>query len=307
MIKVAIYGAATSVAGELIRLLINHPDVELVSLVDNENKCKSVASVHHGLIGELDMVITDNLSIDETDVLFLCEDINSDKLKHILSDNDSNLKIIDITGVRRSDYEEYGMLYGLSEINRKPLVRGAMRAAIPSSLASLILISLYPLAANNLLCDNIYVAAEVPKAFSTDINYLKSIEFEINKQLKIIHPTFSGQVILNVEHNENLQRGMRVGMNINCELTIEDVVKIYDNLYDDHNLTFICADYVDIKEVEGTDKCLLSLTKQNENELEINSVTDCYLRGGAGEAVHIMNLLCGLLERTGLMLKTITY
>ena len=307
MIKVAIYGAATKIAGELIRLLINHPDVELVSLFDIENKCKSIVSVHHGLIGEFDMIITDKISFDELDLLFICDKLDSQELKNILLSENIDIKIIDVSGKNRIEYEEFGMVYGLSEINRKPLVRGATKAVIPSSIASVVLISLYPLAINGLLNKNINVEIETPKNFADDGDYLKSVEIEIDKQLRAIQPNFLGNVVLSQSRNKSYFRGIRVAMNLDCELSIDDVVKIYDNIYDDHNLTFICPEPVDIKEVEGTDKCLISLLKNDNKGLNINSVADFYLRGGAGEAVHVMNLLCGLMERTGLMLKTITY
>ena len=199
------------------------------------------------------------------------------------------------------------MVYGLSEINRKPLVRGATKAVIPSPIASVVLISLYPLAINGLLNKNINVEIETPKNFADDGDYLKSVEIEIDKQLRAIQPNFLGNVVLSQSRNKSYFRGIRVAMNLDCELSIDDVVKIYDNIYDDHNLTFICPEPVDIKEVEGTDKCLISLLKNDNKGLNINSVADFYLRGGAGEAVHVMNLLCGLMERTGLMLTTITY
>lgn len=306
MIKVAIQGAASKVGGELIRLLINHPDVELKYLQDDNAKFRCISSVHHGLIGELEMLICDCIQYEEIDVLFICDSITEEEYYQINSTKHDELKIIDITGCYRVDYEKFNMVYGLSEMNRKPLVRGAKRAVVPSSVASVTLILLYPLFLNCSINEQINISVSVPQVEKYDTTTITKIKEEILNQILKVQPTFQGDLNLKVV-NDIYQRGFRLKVAINSDAFFKDIENIYNDIYDDHNLTFVCKKELDIREVEGTDKCLISVYQKEQDRIEIEAIADHYMRGSAGEAVHLMNLLCGLMERTGLMLKSIAY
>ena len=144
MISVGIVGTSDPNAGELIRLLVNHPDVNLVKLCDNKNQGKSIVEIHHGLIGETNLSVSPIEELEDIDVLFIS--LNSLETKEFLSNYiiPEDQFIIDMSGYAR-EYCDTKFVYGLSELNRKPLVRGAHLATIPTPVASAILISLIPL------------------------------------------------------------------------------------------------------------------------------------------------------------------
>ena len=85
-------------------------------------------------------------------------------------------------------------------------------------------------------------------------------------------------------------------------MALDEIVKLYEDYYNDHNFTYVINRMPDLKDVVNTNKCLLYLTKE-DGKLLIVSVIDNLLKGASGQAVHNMNLLIGLHERTGLNLK----
>lgn len=303
MFKVGIQGGGVKKAGELLRLLINHPDVEIKSIHDYKFAGRRISSVHHGLIGEKQLYFSENFELEEFDVIFLCDD---DELYRKIISPDCNLQskccIIDLTNLRNQDYENYGMVYGLPEMNRKPLVRGALKATIPSPIASLVLIVILPLAENALLKNNLEISIHISDRQQISQEMLEFVAQEITQQLQFLQPSFSSRVILKTI-TQNYSRGMRMTVSINSSISLDDIRNIYETRFEDHNLTFTLSEPASIIEVEGTDKCLISLDKDAEGLLKIDAIADSHLRGGAGDAIHVMNLLCGLLERTGLALK----
>ena len=80
MIKAGIIGGAGYTAGELIRILINHPDVEIVFVNSSSNAGNKITDVHAGLLGETNLIFTDQLSLNEIDVLFFCTAQNLSKI-----------------------------------------------------------------------------------------------------------------------------------------------------------------------------------------------------------------------------------
>lgn len=302
MLKVGIQGASSKNAGELIRVLLNHPDVEVCTVCDSEFSGLRVSSVHHGLIGEQQLTFVDKFSENDLDVVFLCKADND--YDEIINNQslDSEVRILDMTGLHRLDYDNFNMVYGLPEMNRKPLVRGAKRAVVPSSLSSIILVSLLPLAANALLKDDLNISVYIADIERFNQDSLDLITQEISNQLTLLQPSFNAKVRLAL-NEKDYSRGVRISMSLDCGVSLDDVLNLYETRYEDHNLTYIVNEPVSIKEVEGSDKCLISVDKTADGLLTIDAVADSYLRGGAGDAIHVMNLLCGLLERTGLSLK----
>ena len=289
MIKAAVVGADSRIAGELIRILTGHPDVEMVCLYAPSLSGHPVSETHHGLIGAGKLVFTD-----------------SDFGKSVVASLDGdNPRLVVIGNVcSRIDPPE-GIEYGLSEINRKALVRGASRAVVPSLPASAALIALYPLATNLLLGSDIHIKALCDGCMAAVFNPSVSA-MEISRRLSLVQASFDGNVSLDVDAG-GAPRQFSLQMKIRCALPMEEILKLYDSIYDDHNFTYVVTYPVDYREVAGTDRCIVSLSKSDEDSLRISVEVDAALRGGAGEAVHLMNLLFGLHEKTGLDLKASTF
>lgn len=306
MVKVGILGAETPMAGEIIRLLINHPETEIVSLFSPVFLGRNLSSLHHGFIGENTLNFTDKLNLDELDFLMILQanEISQniidrfeefENLKLLIFEKDFPLEKL------RKDFE-----IGISEINRKALVRGAVKAYIPSPIVVLALISLVPLANFLLLNSDIEIEVNIPDDLSKEFEERVDAK-KIEEELKKHQSSFKGKVNLKILGDLHSERGIRTKISFQSNLPLEEVEKIYDQIYDDHNFTFITRNNIDSKEVEGTQKTVISLKKPEENSLVIESVADARLRGGAGDAIHILNLFFGLHEKTGLTLKPSRY
>jgi N-acetyl-gamma-glutamyl-phosphate reductase len=303
MIKIGITGAASRTSGELIRLLLNHPDAEICALHAPEVKGKKALAIHHGLIGERSMTFTEIIDPAELDVIFINRYDDTSRQITDKKDNYENLRIVDMTS---SAYDTDGFSLGLSEVNRKELVRGTHFASLPSSAESLTLTSLYPLAAYLSLPIELEIEISLPTEMIQEV-CKDDIEKHIGSKLHSIQQSFSGNISLNIVASNSI-RGMRMRTTIHCGSDIEEIFKMYDSIYDDHNFTFMVNNPLQFREVIGTNKCLISLHKEDsENSLNIDSIADARMRGGAGEAVHVMNLLFGLHELTGLSLKASEY
>lgn len=302
MIRVGIAGADTAMAGELIRILINHPDVELVSAFAPGKVGRKVASVHHGLAGECELEFSPDINPNNLDVIFI--DAHSDVADRFRMNTDRwpDLRIIDMSHCPSLDFDALDMAYGLPEINRKQLVRGCRRAVVPRSVAAAAIIGLYPLARHLLLKGDIYVDYACPTDIDTE-EKMSMVRQEILHVLKKTQNSFYGNIILRHLDEEVSDRGLKVIVDIPCSLDINEVFKIFDDCYEDHNFTFMLSNSMPGYEVEGTQKTLVTLQKQTPDCLTITVIADSRMRGGAGDAVHIMNLLFGLHERTGLYLK----
>lgn len=302
MIRVGIAGADTAMAGELIRVLINHPDIELTSAFAPGKVGRKVASVHHGLSGECDIDFSPDINPAKLDVIFI--DAHSDVADRFRMNTDRwpDLRIIDMSHCPSLDFEALEMAYGLPEINRKQLVRDCKRAVVPRSVAAAAIIGLYPLARHLLLKEDITVGYACPKDIDTE-EKADMVRQEIRHVLRKTQNSFNGEIILRHLDENVSERGLKIMTEVPCTLDINEVFRIYEDCYSDHNFTFMVSGSMPGYEVEGTQKTLVTLQKTSPKRLNISVVADCRMRGGAGDAVHIMNLLFGLHERTGLYLK----
>lgn len=302
MIRVGIAGADTAMAGELIRVLINHPDVELTSAFAPGKVGRKVASVHHGLAGECDLEFSPDINPAKLDVIFI--DAHSEVADRFRMNTDRwpDLRIIDMSHCPSLDFEALDMAYGLPEINRKKLVRGCRRAVVPRSVAAAAIIGLYPLARHLLLKGDIDVGYACPSDIDTD-EKINMVRQEILHVLSKTQNSFNGDIKLTHLEENVSERGLKIVVDVPCSLAIDEVFRIFEDCYDDHNFTFMVASAMPGYEVEGTQKTLVTLQKLSSDRLTVTVVADCRMRGGAGDAVHIMNLLFGLHERTGLYLK----
>ena len=318
MIRVGIIGGAGYTAGELLRLLINHPDVEIVFVNSSSNAGNRITDVHSGLYGETDLIFTDRTPFDEIDLLFFCTahgDTRKFMAGHTLPEN---LKIIDLSTDYRMASSEHDFVYGLPELNRRQIC-GATRIANPGCFATAIQLALLPLAKNLLLNSEIHVhaitgstgAGQKPSATShfswrnDNISIYKPFTHqhlaEINQSLCQLQNSFSSSINF-IPVRGNFSRGIFVTSYLDCSLELDELKRLYTDYYDDHSFTFVTDMNPDLKQVVNTNKCLLHLEKHG-NKLLIVSVIDNLLKGASGQAVHNMNLLFGLEETVGLHLK----
>jgi len=300
MVKVGIYGAGSRRAGELIRVLLYHPDVLLRAAVDPACAGRSLSSVHHGLIGENSIDFSAELDVSGLDVLFVLAN-PEDALNVVPSPADApDLCVIDLTAhFRDARIADPLVVYGVPELNRKALVRGAKRVVVPSALESMATVALLPLVMKSMLPDTLPLRVEAEAAIidsmPRDLQVMVEEMVAVGGKRFVIVPEFVA--------DDSLGRVMRISCDINLPVPIDNITDMYETLYDDHNLTHIVGEEPDPCEAEGTDKCIVSLDKSDEGRLELRTIADAHLRGGAGDAVHVMNLLMGLYEKTGLTLK----
>lgn len=306
MIKAGITGGSSKVAGEIVRLLINHPDVDIRWIQSDMHAGLKVSEVHQGLIGECDLTMVASPDWDSVDILFSCRHTGSARQFFEQSPLPENgPKVIDLSG----DYRlagDHDYVYGLPELNRKAIVRGATHVANPGAFATAIELALLPLAKNLLIAGDIHASAVSGDPTLADnirlYNPLKhSHVAEIEQALASLQTSFASDIHL-VPMLGSFSRGLIAALYLDCPLSLSDVRRLYDEYYDDHNFTFITDKQVDLKDVVNTNKCILHLEKAG-NRLLITSVIDSMLKGSAGTAVHNMNLMFGLSERTGLALK----
>lgn len=319
MIKAGIIGGAGYTAGELIRLLINHPDVQLMWVNSSSNAGNPVASVHQGLIGETDLVFTDQTPFDEINVLFFCTPHGQTRTfleSHSVPDD---LRIIDLSTDYRHQDGTHDFVYGLPELNRKAIVRGAKHIANPGCFATAIQLALLPLAKNLLLNKDVHVFAitgstgagvkPAPTSHfswrNDNISIYKPFRHqhldEIRQSLSQLQNSFASEIDF-IPVRGCFSRGIFATLYLDCPVELSEIRRLYDDYYSDHNFTFVTDKMPDLKDVVNTNKCLLHLEKEG-NKLIIVSVIDNLLKGASGTAVHNMNLLFGLHERTGLCLK----
>ena len=321
MIKAGIIGGAGYTAGELARILLNHPDVELKWMSSTSNAGNRVDSVHQGLIGETDLVFTSETPFAEIDVLFLCTPHGFSKpfLEEHKAEIPEELRIIDLSQDFRIKDESHDFVYGLPELNRKYIVHDCKHVANPGCFATAIQLALLPLAKNLLLNSTVHITA-VTGSTGAGVKPGPTKHYSWRNDNVSIYKPFKHQHLLEIRQSlEQLQssfnqelefipmrgcfsRGIFATLYMKCPIELEEIKKLYEDYYSDHNFTFITDKPVDLKDVVNTNKCILHLEKVDD-KLLITSVIDNLVKGAVGTAVHNMNLLFGLHERVGLHLK----
>ncbi len=350
MINVGIVGGESEAAGELIRILINHPDVIIRGVAAPDFAGQRVDKVHRGLTGDTDICFVNAIDPTEVNCVFLVgeswqakafldaleknEAVNADE-----SDEETRLRVIDLTGSFLNGERE--MVYGFPEFNRKALVRGAVRTSIPSAIAIVTELALFPLVKNHLLTGVSHAAVTLPdrslhadgcdvnrKEFSADYHTSElSTRFDpiaptiyrpdtetaaaaIVHGLREIDPGYEGSISLSMSTDMSRRRGMTVTVDVPCQVNADQVRLLYDEAYTDHGFTFPVDRKPVTADVANTNKCLIAIEdagdveyKPDNSPLRITAVIDDIVKGCAGTAVHCMNLLFGLSEKTGLTLK----
>lgn len=319
MIRVGIVGGTGYTAGELIRLLLNHPDVQLSWVHSRSNPGEPLSDVHQGLIGETFMRFTDECDWSECDCLFSC-------LPHGVSRRwieeahiPGEVRVIDLSADYRVPDGTHDYVYGLPELNRKAMVRGARHVACPGCLAMGVELALLPLARNLLLNAPIHVttvtgsttAGSRPQPHShysfrnENMTVYKpfnhSHQPEIERALSQLQNSYSCRMD-HIPMRGPFSRGILTAVYLDTPVALDEIRRLYEDYYSDHSFTYISDRMPDLKDVVGTNKCILHVDK-HDGRLLIVSVIDNLLKGASGTAVHDMNLLFGLSERTGLYLK----
>ena len=318
MIKCGIIGGAGYTAGELIRLLLNHPDAELTFINSSSNAGNKITDVHGGLYGETDLVFTSELPLDSIDLLFFCT-AHGDTKKFMESHTvPENVKIIDLSMDYRIEGPEHDFVYGLPELNRRRICN-ARHIANPGCFATCIQLGVLPLAKHLMLNSDLHVnaitgstgAGVKPSSTShfswrnDNISIYKPFTHqhlaEINQSLSQLQKSYSSRINF-IPVRGNFSRGIFATTYIDCKIDLVEIRRIYEEYYDDHSFTFITDKNPDLKQVVNTNKFLIHLQKIDD-KLLIISMIDNLLKGASGQAVHNMNLLFGLEETVGLHLK----
>ena len=317
-IKTGIIGGAGYTAGELIRLLINHPNVEIAFVHSSSNAGNKLTDIHEGLIGETDLAFSSGYDLNAIDALFLCSAHGDSKKFLEANPIPDALKIIDLSTDFRHKETAEGFVYGLPEVNKEEIQK-ATRIANPGCFATAIQLALLPLAKNNLLTNEVHVNAitgstgagvkpgstthfswrdnniSVYKAF--DHQHLK----EIRESLGQLQEGFDKEINF-IPVRGNFSRGIFAGIYTKSDLSEEEAVALYNDFYKDAAFTFVSDKNIDMKQVVNTNKCILHLEKHG-NKLFIISIIDNLLKGASGQAVQNFNLMSGLNEKSGLQLK----
>lgn len=318
MIKVGIIGGAGYTAGELIRVLLNHPKAELVFVNSTSNAGNFLFEVHEGLIGETDMKFTDALPYESIDVLFFCT-AHGDTAKFLeVNKIPDQLKIIDLSTDYRHKREGNDFVYGLPELNREK-IKQSKKVANPGCFATAIQLALLPLAKAQLLNSEVHInaitgstgAGVKPSATShfswreNNISIYNPFTHrhlkEIKESLKQLQSNCTDELNF-IPVRGNFTRGIFVSLYLNSNHSIDELKNIYTEYYRNHPYTHFAPSNIDLKQVVNTNKCLVYLEKF-ENKILLTSCIDNLLKGASGQAVQNMNLMFSLEETTGLNLK----
>lgn len=318
-VSVGIIGGAGYTAGELIRLLINHPNVAIRFVHSKSNAGKALHSIHNDLLGETSLVFAEQFHFD-IEVLFLCVGYGEANL--FLSQNKipSVVKIIDLSHDFRliPTKKQFGrtFIYGLPELN-KDQIKTAESIANPGCFATCIQLGLLPLAKEDLLSSihstGITGSTGAGQSFqptshfswrANNVQPYKSLSHQhIDEIVESIEQLQNKKVELNfLPWRGDFTRGIIVSSYIDCSLTGEEVKQLFISYYTGHPFVHISDVMIDLKQVVNTNKCVIYIEQQG-NKIIIHSAIDNLLKGASGQAVQNMNLMCGLEEKTGLSLK----
>ncbi len=324
-IKAGIIGGAGYTGGELIRLLINHPNVDLAFVQSGSNAGNPLHKVHADLLGDTEQTFSAEHHFD-IDVLFFCAGHGEAKkfvtnheipahVKLIDIGNDFRLKADAVQGTRT-------FVYGLPELNRNN-IKTANNIANPGCFATAIQLGLLPLAHASLLTD-VYTTGitgstgagqslSATSHFSWRANNIQAYKTlthqhlgEITESLQQLQPAFSSQGrggVNFVPWRGDFTRGIFVSSTLKTNKTLHELNDLYSDFYANAAFTFVTKSSLFLKQVVNTNKCIIQLEKEGDT-LVIHSVIDNLTKGASGQAVQNMNLMFGFDETEGLKLKS---
>jgi N-acetyl-gamma-glutamyl-phosphate reductase len=322
-INVGIIGGAGYTGGELIRLLIHHPDVAVSFIHSRSSAGNPVSAAHPDLIGESDLQFTGELSND-VDVLFLC--VGHGEARKFLTDNDiaAGIKVIDLSQDFRLAHSAQingrTFTYGLPELNFKQ-IQSATNIANPGCFATGIQLGLLPLAKAGLL-EEVHTTGITGSTgagqglsptshFSWRTNNIQAYKTLSHQHLKEINQSLTQAGATEPQINfvpwrGDFARGIFASSTLTCEWRLELLVELYESFYQSQPFTLLSQREIFLKQVVNTNKCVIQLEKVG-TKLVVHTAIDNLLKGASGQAVQNMNIMCGLDEKAGLHLKSIAF
>ena len=318
MIKIGILGGAGYTAGELIRLLLNHPEAEIAFIHSESNAGNRITDVHEGLYGETDLVFTDEMPFGQADVLFLC--FGHGKSEAFLAQHDvpEGMRIIDLAQDFRLAAPGNDFVYGLPEINRDRIAQ-AKHVANPGCFATCIQLGLLPAAKMDIIQNDVSVNA-ITGSTGAGQKPTGTTHFSWRNNNMSIYKPFSHQHVPEIEqslrqvqghlethidfipYRGDFARGIFATEVVRTDAPIADIVAAYKAFYADAPFTHYVDKAIDLKQVVNTNKCLVHCEKYGD-KLLITSCIDNLLKGAVGQALQNMNIMFGLDETAGLRLK----
>ena len=333
-IKAGIIGGAGYTGGEMLRILVNHPDVDIAFVHSNSNAGKFIYEVHTDLFGDTKLKFSSEL-LQDIDVLFLC--VGHGDARKFLEVNTfpAGVKIIDLSQDFRHkekssiDYPAAGFkaetrkfIYGLPELNREA-IKSADNIANPGCFATCLQLGLLPLAANNKLNEEVHVTATTGSTGAgqslaatshftwrnDNLSVYKAFDHqhltEINESLKQLQPGFNSDINF-IPYRGDFTRGIIASIYLESDINAEEALTLYTDYYASHPFTHVTTRNIDLKQVINTNKCFIQVQKTG-NKLLVISIMDNLLKGASGQAVQNMNLMFGLDEMAGLKLKGVAF
>ena len=324
MIKAGIIGGSGYTGGELIRILLNHPNVEIDFVYSTTRAGTRVTATHPDLLGVTELQFTGEVNL-EVDVVFLC--LGHGNSTKFLNNNQFSeaTRIIDLSNDFRlkkdADHNGKEFVYGLPELNKKRIT-SARYIANPGCFATAIELALLPLANAHLLHSQVHVnavtgstGAGVSPSATThfswrngNVSWYKPFTHqhlgEINESVKTLQAN-SGEILF-LPMRGNFTRGILATAYTNFKGTIEDALQLYQDFYSEAEFTQIATEPINLKQVVNTNQCHIHLHKHDE-VLLITSAIDNLLKGASGQAIQNMNLMFGFKENEGLQLKAGVY
>ena len=322
MIRVGIIGGAGYTAGELLRILIYHPNVVIDFVHSTSNSGKKISDVHTDLLGEIDLEFSDNVTPETIDVVFLC--MGHGKSRELFEHYPMERfdKVIDLSRDFRLKLDAKGFIYGLPELN-KDKIEETNHLANPGCFATAIQLALLPLAEARLLTNDIHVnaitgstgAGQKPMAtthFSwrnNNVSVYKAFKHqhldEIYQSVQQLQPDYTKDIHF-IPVRGNFSRGIFANVYTDCNLTEAEAIYLYEHFYENDPFVFVSKQNPNLKQIVNTNKCIIYIEKHG-NKLLIVSMIDNLVKGASGQAVQNMNLMFGLEEHLGLGLKAVAF
>jgi N-acetyl-gamma-glutamyl-phosphate reductase len=321
MVKVGIVGGAGYTAGELIRILLWHPGVEIKFVHSNSHMGEPVTAVHRDLIGDTKLLFSEP-DFEEVEVIFLCSGHGKSQAYLQEQNLPEVLKIIDLCHDYRIKSVSHDFLYGLPELNRTN-ISNASKVANPGCFATAIELALLPLANQGMLKEEVHVnaitgstgAGQAPTPTShfswknNNVAVYKPFSHqhlaEIKQSVNQLQPDFEKEINF-IPVRGNFSRGIMATLYTECEWSQEEAIQAYEKYYAEHPFVNVVDQVPDVKQVVNTNKCLVYPAKFG-NKLMLISVIDNLIKGASGQAVQNLNLMFGLPEEMGLGLKPVGF
>lgn len=318
--RIGIIGGAGYTAGELLRLLINHPAAEIAWVHSSSNAGKPISDIHEGLLGETDLLFSDTYSLENIDILFMCSAHGQSTVFWSGNKRPEHLKVIDLAQDYRN--ETNGYVYGLPELQAEAIAT-ASSVANPGCFATAIQLALLPLAKAEMLPRELVhinitgitgsTGAGVKPGATThfswrtdNLSVYKPFEHqhldEIVRSLRKLQPSAEGKPVF-IPVRGNFARGIFVTATIPVATSQEKAEELYRKFYAGSAFTVFSHTPIDMKQVINTNKAVVSLTYGENGILLVSVAIDNLLKGASGQAVQNMNIMLGLDPRTGLRLK----